>query len=238
MTGDAREDQLLMLALTGEPLPDDDPDAAAVAADIALLRDQVKGLGDALASRPAPAPAPVRAPARAPVRRRRPLRIALGALAVACAASFVGGLLWLGANAPGGGNDDAAGSAAQDKSAKGGITHFRALQLACSRWTVEGTVRSVTPRDDGDVQVVLKVKRYYRPERSAATYPTVSLTLDGAARKELKPGTLALITVPLYPEDGQDWELGRGVGDVRPELVKALPEARDLTCPGPNLGRG
>ncbi|NEB82236.1 hypothetical protein G3I40_44550, partial [Streptomyces sp. SID14478] len=51
-----REDQLLMRAVSGEPLPEDDPLAADVAADVALLRDQVRGLGDALGARRAPKP--------------------------------------------------------------------------------------------------------------------------------------------------------------------------------------
>ncbi|MER5955404.1 hypothetical protein ABT135_16945, partial [Streptomyces sp. NPDC001893] len=63
------EDRALMLALTGEPLPREDvadPEAvaahAAAQADVALLAEQVRGIGDALAAPARPRPAPVAAP--------------------------------------------------------------------------------------------------------------------------------------------------------------------------------
>ncbi|MFI0240081.1 hypothetical protein [Streptomyces sp. NPDC016845] len=246
MEDSTREDRLLMLAITGEPLPGDvadDPDAAAVVADVTLLREQINGLGGALAARPAPAPKPVRAPAPAPapVRRRRPLRIALGGLVAACAVTVFGGMVWLGVQAPGGASDKgvSSDSGAAGKSGDGSGAHQRALHLACLRWSLEGTVKSVTPRADGDVEVVLEAKRYYRPERSAARHPTVSVTLDGSARADLKPGTYTLIAVPLHPQDRQgrqDWATGPGVGDARDDILAALPEARGLTCPGPQAG--
>ncbi|MER5945032.1 hypothetical protein ABT127_03095 [Streptomyces sp. NPDC001904] len=234
-----REDRLLMLAVCGDPLPDDEPDAADVAADVALLREQVRGIGDALAARPAPEPVsvPVRAPV--PVRRRRPLRIAFGALVAACAAGTVGGLVWLGTNAPGGVSSDAGASnksvADPDSGGAAGDEDGSspALHIACSRVLVEGRVVSITPRADGDVRVVLDVTRYYRPERSAEKHPTFAVTLTGSAKADLKPGTYTLIRTPVHPGDRQDWETGRGVQDVRGGIVDALPEARGLACPGP-----
>ncbi|MEB8343472.1 hypothetical protein [Streptomyces endophyticus] len=229
MNDASSDDRLLMLAVTGEPLPDDDPDAAAVAADVALLRDQVRGLGDALASRPEREPEPV----RVPVRRRRPLRLAFGGLVVACVASLFGGLVWLGVSAPGGGEDSGASdkSAAQD-GGKSASSH--AMRIACSRILVEGRVTRVTPRADGDVRVVLDVKRYYRPERSARTHPTMAVTLDGAAEHDLRPGTYTLIRVPLRPADRQDWKTGRDVAEARADILRWLPQARSVTCPGPS----
>ncbi|WP_420033676.1 hypothetical protein ACN2WE_14660 [Streptomyces sp. cg28] len=232
-----REDRLLMLAVCGEPLPDDEPDAADVAADIALLRAQVRGIGDALAARPAPkpVPAPVRAPV--PVRRRRPLRIAFGALVAACVAGVVGSMMWLGANAPLGVSSDSGAankSAADGDEAGGGAdASSPALHLACSKVLVEGRVVSITPRPDGDVRVVLDVTRSYRPERSAKEHPTLTVVLDGSATADLKPGTYTLIRTPVFPEDREDWETGWGVKDARRGIVDALPEARGLTCPGP-----
>lgn len=236
MEDDAREDRLLMLAITGEPVPGDDgPDAAAVVADVTLLRERIQALGDTLATHRAPEPVRAPAPSPAPVRRRGPLRIAFGGLVATCAATVLGGLVWLGVQAPGGASDKSAGSdSAAAKAQDGSGAHRGAQRLACLRWSFEGTVRSVTPRADGDVQVVLEVKRYYRPERSAARHPTVSVTLDGAARADLKPGTYTLIAVPLHAQDRQDWETGRGVGDARKDILAALPEARGLTCPGPH----
>ncbi|MGY0486537.1 hypothetical protein [Streptomyces sp. WG-D5] len=229
------EDRLLMLAVTGEPLPDDDPDAAAVATDVALLREQVRGLGEALASRPerdrepapAPAPVPTPAPARAP--GRRPLRIAFGGLVVACAASLLGGLAWLGMNAPGGGDDAGSASdkaAAQDGDAKSVSPYV--TYIACSRVLVEGRVTSITPLDDGDVRVVLDVERSYRPERPART---TTLTLDGAAARDLRPGTYTLIRIPLTPHTRDTWKTGFSVSETRTHIHRWLPTANTLPCP-------
>ncbi|MFD7297685.1 hypothetical protein ACFV9W_30700 [Streptomyces sp. NPDC059897] len=222
------EDRLLMLAVTGEPLPADDPDAAAVAADVALLREQVRGLGDALASRPDPAPVP----SPVPVRRRRPLRLAFGGLVAACAVSVFGGLVWLGVSAPGGGGD-AAGSADDKAVAQDGgksAASSQAMRIACSRILVEGRVTSITPRADGDVRVVLDVERSYRPERSV---PSLTLTLDGTAERDLRPGTYTLIRVPVHPADRQDWTTGRAVTEARADILRSLPESRGLRCDAP-----
>ncbi|WP_306323093.1 MULTISPECIES: hypothetical protein [unclassified Streptomyces] len=216
------EDRLLMLAVTGEPLPDDDARAAELAADVALLRDQVRGLGDALASRPDREPVPVR--------RRRPLRLAFGGLVAACVASLFAGLVWLGVTAPGDSGDLGASDKSAAKDSGGQTGYSPEMHIACSRVLVEGRVISVTARDDGDVRVVLKVKRYYRPERSAREHPTFAVTLDGLARQDLKPGTYTLIRTPVHPEDRQDWETGWGVGDARKDILRALPGARDLKC--------
>lgn len=111
----------LMAAITGEPLP---PGAGADAhgeyrsatADVALLREQLNLLGDALGDavpeeHPAPAPAPAPAP------RRRPFRLALGVLAAACAGVVVTSLGWLVVQSGSGATDDTAGGSAADKSA-------------------------------------------------------------------------------------------------------------------------
>ncbi|MFJ9084740.1 hypothetical protein ACIRL3_20200 [Streptomyces sp. NPDC102384] len=230
----ASDDRLLMLAVTGDPLPADDPAAATIAADVALLREQVRGLGDVLASRRGADPVAESVPP-APVRtRRRPLRLAFGGLVVACAASLFGGIVWLGVNAPGGGGDGASSAdskaVAPDGGGKAKSGSRAAMRIACSRVLAEGRVVSVTPRADGDVRVVLDVERYYRPERSPRDEPTTTVTLDGSARRDLKPGTYTLIRVPVHAEDGQDWKTGRGVADTRGDILRALPEARGLDC--------
>ncbi|MFI5659223.1 hypothetical protein [Streptomyces sp. NPDC051684] len=224
MNDAAHEDRLLMLAVTGEPLPSDDPDAAGVAADVALLRQQVRGLGDALASRREPVPVVPPVPVR-----RRPLRIAFGGLVVACAASVFGGLVWLGVSAPGG-DGDAAG-AANDKAASqdgGKSVNPAALRIACSRTLVEGRVISVTPRADGDVRVVLDVERFYRPERS--TRATTAVTLDGAAERDLRTGTYTLIRIPVRPDDRQTWTTGHSVPEARADILRWLPQAHGMPC--------
>ncbi|MFZ3594584.1 hypothetical protein [Streptomyces sp. BH104] len=229
MNGAESEDRLLMLAVTGEPLPADDPDAAAVAADVALLREQVRGLGDALAARREPVAAP--RPAPAPVRRRRPVRWAFGGLVAACAVSVFGGLVWLGMSAPGSGGD--AGSADDKAVAQDGgksAASSQAMRIACSRVLVEGRVTSITPRADGDVRVTLDVKRSYRPERSAHT---LTLTLDGTAERDLRRGTYTLIRVPVRPDARQTWETGHAVTEARTNILRALPESRGLRCDAP-----
>ncbi|MFJ4717139.1 hypothetical protein [Streptomyces sp. NPDC088785] len=259
LDGMDREDRLLMLALCGEPLPDDEPGAADVAADLALLRAQVRGLGDALAARPAPEPAPHSAPVpvpapgprpdpvvpapvrrRAPDRRRRLVRIGLGALVAACAAGVLGSLVWLGVSAPGGVSvsSDSDKAAPGDRRAGGsadgsGDDSVPGMHIACSKVLVEGRVVSVTPRAGGDVRVVVDVARYYRPERSAREHPTLAVTLDGSARADLAPGTYALIRTPVFAGDRQDWETGPGVREARGEILDALPRARGLSCAGP-----
>ncbi|MEU1037212.1 hypothetical protein [Streptomyces sp. NPDC005907] len=236
----------LLAAIVGEPLPRAARDDAglvaehrAAVADVALLRRQLTALGDALAD-DVPAPEPGREPVRtrAPARRgRRPLHLALGTLAAAVAATVVAGTGWLVTQGGGmGAADSSAGGKSAAADAKDGARepdHSPALHIACSRVLVEGTVVSLTPRTDGDVRVLLKVKRYYRPQESAKDHPTITVTLDGSARQDLKPGVRTLVRVPVRPQDRQDWEVGRGVGDAREDILKALPEAEHLTCPEP-----
>ncbi|WP_271415925.1 hypothetical protein [Streptomyces lienomycini] len=105
----------LMAAITGEALPSDagaDARGAyrSATADVALLREQLNLLGDALGdAAPTERPAPVPVP-----RRRRPFRLALGVLAAACAGVVVTGLGWLVVQSGSGASEDAAsGSAAE-----------------------------------------------------------------------------------------------------------------------------
>ncbi|MCX4236634.1 hypothetical protein [Streptomyces ortus] len=267
----------LLVAITDEPLPAgarDDPRFMArhrsAVADVALLREQLRVIGDTLADdgpraarapspgRPAPrAPAPPGAPKQPtaphrPHRSRRYAGAAVGALVIAAGTTLLGGLVWLGVQGGGGGAADSDAGAKSDSSAgrsedSGGDTSSLSpeMRLACSKVLAEGTVRSVTSTGEGNVRVVLEVRRYYRPEQPVADHPTVTVTLPGAAREDLKPGTYALVRVPLYPRDPlddetgrPDYETGRGVGDAREEIVGALSGARGLECAGPEGDRG
>jgi hypothetical protein len=198
-----------------------------------------KPLKPSKAPKSAKGPKPSRPPK--PSKPRRPRRyagVALGALVVAMGTAMLGGLVWLGVQ---GGADDAGGAGSDSAArAESGAkdAYSPEMHIACSKVLVEGTVRSITPTDDGNVRVVLDVKRYYRPELSVAQHPTIAVTLLGSARKDLKVGTYTLVRVPVYPEDRQDWETGWGVGDARPGIVDALPGARGLKCSGPQQGRG
>ncbi|TLS42441.1 hypothetical protein FE633_31185 [Streptomyces montanus] len=261
--GDQQADALLAALLDEPLPPEAVENEAFMAehrsavADVATLREQLRIMGDALAAeserperspaaeplRPAstklPRPAKPAKPAKSvkPSRPRRYAGVALGALALGMGTAMLGGLVWFGMNGSAGSDSGAASdkSAAQQGTNEdsGNAEYSPEMHIACSKVLVEGTVRSITPRDDGDVRVVLEVKRYYRPERSVAKHPTIAVTLLGSARKDLKVGDYTLVRVPVYPEDRQDWEVGWGVGDARKDIVDALPGARGLECPGP-----
>ncbi|MEU5344956.1 hypothetical protein AB0H18_29705 [Streptomyces sp. NPDC020766] len=275
----------LLAALTDEPLPEGARDDAefqaehrSALADVALLREQLRMMGDTLAAEtprteasgtetpvagggrseaePSPAPAPHRTPkplrkpkslrAPKPVRPSRPspppwfrryAGVALGTLVVGAGTAMLGGMVWLGMHggaADGGSSDSSA--AKHDDSGGNESSYSPETHLACSKVLVEGTVQSITPAADGNVRVVLKVKRYYRPEQSVADHPTITVTLLDSARADLKVGTYTLVRVPVFPQDRQDWETGWGVGDARKSILEALPGARGMECAGPNGG--
>ncbi|MEU9785217.1 hypothetical protein AB0H92_30370 [Streptomyces phaeochromogenes] len=282
----------LMAALTDEPLPEDARDDAeflaehrSALADIALLGEQLRLMGDTLAAEtpgteaastrtpgtetpaaedgrseaePSPAPAPLRKPK--PLRTPRPLRkprsirapkpvrpsqppwyrryagVALGTLVVGTGTAMLGGMVWLGVQGGGAGGSSDSSAAKEDSGAGDSSLYSPEMHLACSKVLVEGTVQRITPTDDGNVRVVLKVKRYYRPEQSVAEHPTITVTLLDSARADLKVGTYTLVRVPVFPQDRQDWETGSGVADARKSIVDALPGARGMECAGPNGG--
>ncbi|MGW2287979.1 hypothetical protein [Streptomyces phaeochromogenes] len=287
----------LMAALTDEPLPEDARDDAeflaehrSALADIALLGEQLRLMGDTLAAEtpgteaastrtpgtqtpaaetpaaedgrpetePSPAPAPLRKPK--PLRTPKPLRkprsvrapkpvrpsqppwyrryagVALGTLVVGAGTALLGGMVWLGVQGGGAGGSSDSSAAKEDSGAGDSSLYSPEMHLACSKVLVEGTVQSITPTDDGNVRVVLKVKRYYRPEQSVAEHPTITVTLLDSARADLEVGTYTLVRVPVFPQDRQDWETGSGVADARKGIVDALPGARGMECAGPNGG--
>jgi hypothetical protein len=232
----------LMAAITGEPLP---PDAGADAhgayrsatADVALLREQLNLLGDALADAvPAERPAP--APARAPAPRRRPFRLALGVLAAACAGVVVTGLGWLVVQSGGGASEDAAGGSAADKSAarpdspsagqEAAAVFGTPRYLACARLVAEGTVTGVEAVPGAaQHRVTLRVTRAYVPEGS--TGPTAFVLDDALAT--LRPGDRVLAGV-LRDRPTADTVItgDRNIATARSRVTAALPESRTLTC--------
>ncbi|MFF2506154.1 hypothetical protein ACFVTY_22595 [Streptomyces sp. NPDC058067] len=237
-----REDRLLMLALAGEPLPPEDrgdPEAAAAyaeaAADVALLGEQLRGIGDALAADPGR----VRPPA--PVVRLRPhrprLRLALGSLAAVGACGIAGVMMWLVAQ-PG----DYAASGGADKSVSDNRQAGKGAELspegfvACSRIVVEGTVDRVAPVPgiDGD-RITLMVTHRYKPARGPAK---VTFWMDHGVDPRLKPGDHTLITIPKGADHPDNWATGKEIKPLRDMIVKALPGSRGLACdrgPGPAL---
>ncbi|MFF4560771.1 hypothetical protein [Streptomyces sp. NPDC001435] len=159
----------LMAVLMDRPLPDEvRADAAfmaehgAAAADVALLREQLGFLAEALVE-PATAPKPVPVSAVRPVRtrRHRARNLAFGALAVVAVAAVLSGMAWLltqtGSTMAGGASDSAA-KAADGKSGRG------PMYTACARLVVEGRVTAVERvPGTGQRRVTLRVTHYYKP---------------------------------------------------------------------------
>jgi hypothetical protein len=234
-------------------------------ADVAALREQLLIMGDSLAvesersraaapvpPRSAKAEAKPRKPAARSWQPRRYAGLALGALVIAMGTTLLGGLVWLGVQSggadAGGSSADSAASRAESGSGDdtaagegdGGDEKPFAPEtyIACSKVLVEGTVLRVTPRDDGDVRVVLEVKRYFRPERTVAEQPTIAVNLYDSARADLKAGVDALVRVPIHTQEPQEWKVGSEAAEDRDGLVDALPGAHGLKCPAPEQDGG
>ncbi|MFG3366641.1 hypothetical protein ACGF0K_16860 [Streptomyces sp. NPDC048156] len=235
------EDRVLMLVLTGEPLPPDDRDDpesvavhAAAEADVALLGDQLRGIGDALAARAGPGRVPAPRPLVAPRPRRRPFAVAFGALAAVCAAVMLGGLVWLAVDGGPGMSESASDKSASDAKgdAGGGAQEGGDLTpegfVACSRLMVEGTVDRVAPEPGGrDDRITLTVTRYYKPASGSGK---VMFLMDRDVEPRLKPGDHTLITVPKRTNEPDNWATGKEIKPLRDMIVNALPGSRGLKC--------
>ncbi|WP_416530484.1 hypothetical protein [Streptomyces coelicoflavus] len=231
----------LMAAITGEPLP---PDAGADArgehrsatADVALLREQLHLLGDALGE---PVARERPKAAAAPPPRRRPFRLALGVLAAACAGVVVTGLGWLVVQSGSGASQDAASGSAADKSAvrpsspsagqEAAAVFGTPRYLACARLVAEGTVTAADPvPGTARHRITLRVTQAYAPEGSTGTVTTFVLD-DTLAR--LAPGDRVLVGV-LRDRPTADTVItgDRNIATVRTRITASLPESRTLTC--------
>ncbi|MFF3684740.1 hypothetical protein [Streptomyces sp. NPDC002187] len=235
MTVDRHGMDAVALAMIGEPVPADaerDPQVAAAAADAALLREQLRFIGDHLAREPA-----ARAVQR-PARGRRRLVMALAASVATAAVGLAGA--YLGAhNGTGAGG---AGAAAED-SAK--LTPEG--QVACAAYIVEGTVAQVEALGGGrGLRVDLVVERSYTPQYRARRDITFTASGDGEDGY-FRSGVRMLVMVSRFPgEDPITFRegdaaplppVGDDVGPVRDSLgygrkwvEKALPGARGVEC--------
>ncbi|MGW7566008.1 hypothetical protein ACWGJV_07000 [Streptomyces tendae] len=231
----------LMAAITGEPLP---PDAGADArgehrsatADVALLREQLHLLGDALGE-PVVRERP-RAAAAPPPRRRRPFRLAVGVLAAACAGVLVTGLGWLVVQSGSGASEDAASSAA-DKSAarpsspaagqEAAVVFGTPRYLACARLVAEGTVTAADPVPGAARhRITLRVTRAYAPEESTGT--ATAFVLDDTLAT-LAPGDRVLVGALRDRPTADTVITGeRNIATARTWITTSLPESRTLTC--------
>ncbi|TXS40371.1 hypothetical protein EAO75_35955 [Streptomyces sp. uw30] len=228
----------LMAAITGEPLSDEArADAAfmaehdSAAADVALLREQLRIIGHALAEPPPPVPEP--APVRRPSRARRRIRtVAFGSLAVAAAASVLAGMGWLVTQA-GSGADSDAGASSADKAAPSvqasGTDFGSPRYLACSRLVAEGRAASVEQvPGTASVRVTLDMTRYYKPDQGERE---LTFVVDENLVPGLREGDQVLIGIPRGDREPDFWAVGEQ--DIAPErawITASLREGRELTC--------
>ncbi|MDX3118694.1 hypothetical protein [Streptomyces scabiei] len=238
----------LMAAIADESLPDEalaDSDFMAehraASADVALLREQLGVLADALTepvpdSTARPSPVPVRR-ARAP-RRLRPLLA--GAVGAAAAGALVFGAGWA-AVRTGNGVADEAGSGSVASAAGRGESGSKAASedagallgdpgyLACTRLVVEGDVTDVrrlpgTTRE----RVSLRVTHAYRPVRSA---PEVGFDREQGAGAPLNPGDHVLVALAQEAGVPDVWVVGEpGIAPERQELAGALSGTGAAAC--------
>ncbi|KPI11733.1 hypothetical protein ACFZDP_12095 [Streptomyces mirabilis] len=236
----------LLAAITDEALPEgagDDPEFLAehrsAVADVALLREQLAVIGDALADRAQEAkPVPVRAPRKrtrrpegAPRNRgRRPLALVLGTLVAATVAAMVVGMGWILAHNGAGASDSSGAKAADSGTAGGGASLSAPGYLACARLVAEGTVAHVEPLPGTtENRITLHVDRYYKPEKGRAE---VVLVLDEQVAPRPREGERVLVAVQGAPATPTGWTTGeKAIADERAWIVKALPASRTLTCP-------
>jgi hypothetical protein len=244
----------LMAVITGEPLPDAArADAAFMAAhrsaeaDVALLREQLGLLGQALAG-PAPEPAakpvpePAPKPVPVPVRRRRPFVFGVRAVGVACAVGTVSLLGWLAVQS-GGAMSDAGGSAAADQKSHGDVLPHQSDgsaqrdagsqsapgYVACARLIVEGDVTAVEPVPGADQdRITLRVTRYLKPDKGKAE---VTFVMDHDVDPRLRLGDHALIGIPEGSAAPDIWSVGPAdVARSRAWITEALPRSRSIAC--------
>ncbi|MFJ1971374.1 hypothetical protein ACIO93_22150 [Streptomyces sp. NPDC087903] len=235
MTADNHEGtgvDALMAAITGEQLPPEARGDAALrseyrsaVADVALLREQLAVIAEALDE---PVPAPKRAPVRAPRRRRRAFSLAVGALAVACAATVFSGVAWLAAQSGGIGD----GSSDSDaKSASDSAAGQNALQdAACARLVVEGTVTAVRqlPADPGLERVTLRVIRSYKP---AEGKDEITVLRDETTAPVVRRGDHVLVVGTRSAVAPDTWFVGdKEVSGERELVTRALAESSGITC--------
>ncbi|MFE9627260.1 hypothetical protein [Streptomyces sp. NPDC006527] len=243
---DAPDMDALMMAVTGAPLSDEaraDPvflaAHRAAAADVALLREQLGLLADALTEpvgRTAPEPAPVR-PVRAA--RRRLLPLTLRAVGVAAAGALVLGGGWLVVQAGQGVGIDASSKSADDgaaadekaESSAAGSPLGDPAYLACeARLVVEGDVTDVE-RVPGTAQerVTLRVTRSYKPERPTTT--EVGFVMEEGMDPLLAEGDHVLVGLAKGSASPDVWAVGAAdIAAERAAIARAAPSLDGVTC--------
>ncbi|MGW1213790.1 hypothetical protein ACWD5F_29650 [Streptomyces sp. NPDC002499] len=240
MTAEHNDTDALMAAITGEsPAPGVRTDDAFMTefreaeADVALLREQLGLIGDALADPEQPRKKPV--PVRAPRDLRRVRRFAFATVAVAAAGTVLVGMGWLLAQS--GGGADATSDSAGDKAVSSeadsaaGSPFTSPGYLACARLVVEGDVARTAwvHGTSGRQRITLDVTRAYKPENTAGQV-TVVLEKD-AVRKSLHKGEHVLVGVQKGSSVADYVVVGeRSVARERAGILQALPESAHVPC--------
>ncbi|MGW3990872.1 hypothetical protein [Streptomyces sp. NPDC004830] len=232
----------LMAAVAGEP-----PDRAALtdaafaeeyraaAADVALLREQLGLIGDALAE---PPPERRTAPVIEPVARRpRPSARVLalrGLVAAVGAAAVIGmGSLVVHGGGTGAQDDQGASSAADGAAGKSeGGTDFEADHagyLACARLVAEGTVtKAESVPGSGRLRVTVDVTRYWKPAKGR---DRIVVPLDGDTQPRPAAGEHVLVGIPQGRDEPDLWTTGEErIARERAWITAAAPEARTRPC--------
>ncbi|MEU9568343.1 hypothetical protein AB0D62_00285 [Streptomyces massasporeus] len=242
------DEAALMAVITGEEPPHEARSSDAfmaeyrsATADVALLREQLGLIGQALAE-PSEAPGPatgggasVTPPA---VRRKRPgpLALALKGLVAAVGAGLVIGMGWLVVQSDGmGAGDDQGGSAAADSSADrpqaGADAKLgHAGYLACARIVVEGTVAGVeTLPGSGQDRITLDVARHYKPDKGGKR---ITFPMDTGVDPRLRAGDHVLVGIPADQAEPDIWTTGeKAIARDRAWITEALPASRTIPCP-------
>ncbi|MGW2635418.1 hypothetical protein [Streptomyces sp. NPDC001348] len=221
----------LRAVLAGEPLTGRDrADAAfmadhrAATADVALLREQLGIIGDALAGpEPRPRPAARNAPAGERWYRHPGVRtLSFGALVTTAVASVLLGLGWLVTS--NNGIDEQSGGSASDKSVSGGSARGPA-RLACADLVVEGDITKVRriPGTDED-RVTLRVTRHYVPEKGK---DEVTVLVARETVPDPRPGQHVLAAMHKGLTQPARWLTGATeITRERAALVRELPKPR------------
>ncbi|MFJ8590642.1 hypothetical protein [Streptomyces sp. NPDC093598] len=255
---DGHDEAALMAVITGEAPTDDaladeafKAEYRSATADVALLREQLGLIGQALAGperdpeeiteqdpEPGPAAGGGASVASLSARRdrRKPWDAALKGLVAAVGAGLVIGMGWLVVQSGGmdGGGDQGATSAADgsagrehaDEDAKLGHAGY----LACARIVVEGIVTEVeTVPGTGQDRVTLDVTRYYKPDkgRKRITFP-----LETGAEPSLRAGAHMLVGISGEQAHPDTWATGENeIARDRAWITEALPASRTFPCP-------
>ncbi|GAA3824115.1 hypothetical protein GCM10022403_066940 [Streptomyces coacervatus] len=240
MTAEYDGADALMAAITGEePSDEARADAAFMAehrkavADVALLREQLGIIGDALGAQERPQR--LSAPVRAPRDWRRARRFAFGSLAAAAVATVLAGMGWLATQAGSGASEDSgsASGAKADASARSPMSSPG--YLACAGLVAEGDVTEVerVPGAAGQERITLDVTRSYKPEKAGkkVTFVVEEEAVQKARDKALHKGDHILVAIPQHGAPSDYVLVGeQSIARERAGLEQALKESAGVTC--------